>query len=155
MHYRILAIVDEESGDLDKLLMPYGDGREWDFYQVGGRFTGAFDRYDPTKEPANIEACQHHQGAECVHCKGTGQVTKWPTQWVPHAGDSIPVSGLTELHVKQSHAIVCSYGWFGTQRWIPWHAAEEPGFVDQATPSLGWIQKTFPKGMAIVVDCHN
>lgn len=156
MHYRVLAILEEPSIDrLAELLKPYGDGREWDFYQVGGRYSGFFDGYDPTKDVANMEACQHHQSApDCPHCKGTGTRVKWPTRWVGHDGDQMPVSQLTEAHVKGMYAIVCDDGWFACQRYIPW-GRNGNRLVDQAMPSLGWIQEAYRDGLAVVVDCHN
>lgn len=121
MHYRVLAILEEPSiNGLAELMKAYGDGREWDFYQVGGRFTGTFDGYDPTKDAANMEACQFHQaGPDCIHCKGTGTSVKWPTQWAGHDGDQIPVSQLTEAHVKEMYAVVCDVGWFARKRYVP------------------------------------
>lgn len=156
MHYRVLVILEELSIDgLAKLLEPYGDGREWDWYQVGGRYTGLFDGYDPEKDAANMEACQYHRaGPDCPHCKGTGTSVKWPTEWVKHDGDQMPVSQLTEAHVKAVYAVVCDTGWFSRQRYIPW-ARNLPSFVDQAMPPLGWIQEAYPNGLAVVVDCHN
>lgn len=158
MHYRLLAILEEPSIDgLAKLLEPYGNGREWDFYQVGGRFTGTFDGYDPEKDAANMEPCQwrHHQaGPDCPNCKGTGTTAKWPTRWVGHDGDQMPVSQLTEAHVEAMYAVVCDAGWFVRQRYVPW-GIDGQYFIEQAMPPLGWIQETYHKGLAVVVDYHN
>lgn len=156
MHYRVLAILEEPSVDgLAELMEPYGDNREWDFYQVGGRWTGSFDGYDPTKDAANMEPCRiGHTGPTCIHCKGTDIVVKWPTQWPTHDGDKMPVSQLTEAHLKGMHAVVCDNGWFASQRYVPW-GEEGKYFITQTMPPLAWIQKRYRNGLAVVVDCHN
>ena len=156
MHYRVLAILEEPSIDgLAALLKPYGDGREWDFYQVGARYSGYFDGYDPAKDPANLEACQYHRaGPDCPHCKGTGMSVKGPTKWIAHDGDQMPVAQLTETHVKAVYAVVCSVGWFARQRYIPWEDGVA-AFAGQVMPPVGWIQEAYRDGLAVVVDCHN
>jgi hypothetical protein len=77
MHYFALAIVPAE-GDLDELLAetlaPFDENREdirafdgpvsWDWYQIGGRYTGRLGTYVPKKDPRNWE--------ECFLCHGTG-----------------------------------------------------------------------------------
>ena len=156
MHYRILAILEEPSiGGLAKLLEPHGDGREWDFYQVGGRFSGLFDGYEPEKDAVNMEACEYHQaGPNCPYCKGTGTTVKWPTRWAEHDGDQMPVAQLAEAHLKAAYAVVCDSGWFARKRYIPW-ARDGEWFVEQAMPPLGWIQEAYPDGLAVIVDCRN
>lgn len=88
---------------------------EWDWWQVGGRWTGVWGEYDPERDPANIETCIHCAGfgrrpdaarfeaespgwAEanggCNGCRGTGRALKWPTGWRPHDGDVITVAAL-------------------------------------------------------------
>ncbi len=47
----------------------YGDGRVWDWYVIGGRWTGLLTGYEPEKDPRNIETCSL--------CKGTGTRTDW------------------------------------------------------------------------------
>ena len=37
----------------------------WDWYQVGGRFTGVYSGYNPNTDPAN--------SATCDLCRGTGK----------------------------------------------------------------------------------
>lgn len=155
MHYRVLAILEEPSIDkLAELMEPYGDGREWDFYQIGGRYTGFLDGYAPEKDPRNLEPCQYHQSPDCPHCKGTGSTVTWPTRWAPHIGDQIPVSQLTDVQVKGVYVIVCSAGWFARERYTPWEDGKA-AFPKQPMPPLGWIQEAYAKGLAIVVDIHN
>ena len=54
----------------------------WDWYQIGGRWTGEHDRYKPETNPDNLD-------------QATGKV-KWPTQWASHPGDVIMVTDLPD-----------------------------------------------------------
>jgi hypothetical protein len=49
---------------VEAALAPHGDGRLWDWYQIGGRWTGEKDGYKPEDDPANVESCDL--------CGGTG-----------------------------------------------------------------------------------
>lgn len=60
----------------------YGDSGWWDWYQIGGRWTGVHvPDYDPNTDPENIE---------------NGSV-KWPTSWVHFPGDIMKVEELPKL----------------------------------------------------------
>ncbi len=72
----------------------------WDWYQIGGRWTGHLGDYDPEADPANREVCEYCGGTGdrpelitlvsqawydevgCNGCRGTGIRVKWPTEWV-------------------------------------------------------------------------
>lgn len=65
---------------------------KWDWWQVGGRWSGMFiPGYDPNEDPNHKETCWLCQGTgkrdfnneiiSCNGCSGTGIATKWPTQW--------------------------------------------------------------------------
>jgi len=78
----------------------------WDWYQVGGRWTGEHDGYDPTKDPRNIETCWLCNGTGkrtdmevengCNGCDGTGKMVKWSTSFAPHYADVMPISEIRE-----------------------------------------------------------
>jgi hypothetical protein len=139
MHYYALAIIPAE-GDIEsqveQAMAPYDenshqtqrvteDGESWminpdglwDWYQIGGRWTGTFDGYDPETDPANLETCQlcggtgrrddelarqwrasgeWSQDFGCNGCNG-GKKVAWPTQWKFRKGDVILAEGLAEL----------------------------------------------------------
>lgn len=75
----------------------------WDWYVIGGRWTGTLTGYDPEADPANNEKCDTCGGTgkrtdevaeanpslkeRCNGCGGKGHRVKWPTEWKPHAGD--------------------------------------------------------------------
>lgn len=117
MHYLAFVAVprgvDVESA-IEEVLAPhkekYDDDTDelsgfWDWWQLGGRWTGHLDGYDPEKDPANIETCFLCRGtgkrtdfpAEqmawcggCNGCRGKGERVKWPTEWKARAGDVAP-----------------------------------------------------------------
>lgn len=87
----------------------------WDWYALGGRWTGAHDGYEPAKDPANYAPCKYCSGTGvrpgssyfdgtdkpgCNVCNNKYQHT-FPGQalnfrFQPHAGDIIPISQLSE-----------------------------------------------------------
>lgn len=102
---------DEPHAAVEKAMAPHqerDDGDRlvgtWDWWQIGGRYTGMFTDYDPTQDRANMEQCdlcggtgdraewrgeppegQHPDG--CNGCQGKGVRVKWPTQWIDYEGD--------------------------------------------------------------------
>jgi hypothetical protein len=127
MHY-FGAVVMEKGGDIeaaiDTIMAPHEERWEgeddegehfgiWDWYQVGGRWTGEWSEYDPTQDPANTQVCTLCNGTGvrpdglerfgeewmqntggCNGCKGTGKEAKWPTEWSACPDDRRPVSML-------------------------------------------------------------
>ncbi len=68
MHSAVLVIYHEGSNAAEAL-EPYRDA-EWDFFEVGGRYTGLLSGYDPRQDPDNYETC--------VLCNGTGKRLELP-----------------------------------------------------------------------------
>jgi hypothetical protein len=69
MHSGVILIVKAQNRKealkaADAFLEPYGGDRVWDWYQIGGRWTGTLTGYDPEKDPRNHETCSQ--------CDGTG-----------------------------------------------------------------------------------
>jgi hypothetical protein len=99
---------------------------KWDWYLIGGRFTGVLDGYDPTQDPENWETCRlcHGTGQRtdmvveggCNGCRGTGRALK--EQWKTHPGDTRPVSLLPPDYTP--HAVVMPLG--------EWLEIAEPGY---------------------------
>ena len=113
---------------VNALVAPYQEGDEWgedgtryDWFQLGGRFTGLLDSYDPTTDERNFEWCefcegtgvttqavadkypayQKHVGEPCIQCaRGydgvdkpiPGRKLKWSTQWATYDGDIKPMA---------------------------------------------------------------
>lgn len=103
----------------------YNPKSKWDWYQIGGRWTGwlSDNDYNPHEDPLNVETCNICNGigirddwatidedgnkkfkdewAEkcngCNSCHGTGKRVKWPTQWLAQMSDwNMPVQSVLE-----------------------------------------------------------
>lgn len=106
-HYSLLVITDSKPTEsvLAGIMLPWqevpgNEDSKWDWYQIGGRWSGALDpSYDPATDPRNIETCNLCAGTgmrnddggrkarskdptyTCNGCDGKGTAVKWPTQW--------------------------------------------------------------------------
>lgn len=126
MHYHCEIVIPDDgdvSEHVERLMSPFRDTEsegqarpafDFDWYQIGGRYTGSKDGYDPEKDPANIvkcdlcagtgfrrdklgrEAAERDPSYTCNGCDGKGQRVSWPTQWGAHAGDTCPVSAVKD-----------------------------------------------------------
>ena len=94
---------------VSNLIEPYREtdnSGHWDWFQIGGRWTGALDGYDPEKDPSNHKPCDLCNGTgkrqnppnigagnyPCNGCESTGTMFVWPTSFKPHEGDTQPIS---------------------------------------------------------------
>jgi len=104
MHYATLVVLSTRPEDLDVAVsqaMEMGKDIHWDWYQIGGRWTGALSGYNPDEDPANLE--------------GNGTRTKWPTQWARHPGDVVLVESLTREQVELFAHVVCVWSTDGSR----------------------------------------
>ncbi len=79
-------------------------GGEYDWYVIGGRFTGALDpKYDPRADPRNFGTCPFCKGTgavpdnrpgQCRWCEGRGEAVL--PYWEPFEGDIRPVGELLD-----------------------------------------------------------
>lgn len=98
----------------------FEDGSRWDWYQVGGRFTGLLTGYDPYTDPANQETCEICAGSGirpggkeqfgeewfkgcngCNGCHGTGKRVAYRLQ--KHCGDILQVKRLDLEQLKAAN----------------------------------------------------
>jgi hypothetical protein len=79
MHSAVLVIFHEDS-NVAEALEPYRNA-EWDFFEVGGRYTGLLGGYDPREDPDNFECC--------VLCNGTGKRLELPPPIEPREFDAV------------------------------------------------------------------
>lgn len=89
MHFAILVITEKKPSHantkpVDSALRKYRHTK-WDWYQVGGRWTGLFDGYDAEQDPANIVPCEWC-GATGVRTDGVGKVNGFDTQVIDEEG---------------------------------------------------------------------
>jgi hypothetical protein len=120
----------------------FRDGSRWDWYQVGGRFTGNLDGYDPYADPINQEECDLCAGTgvrpdgldkfgadwvtACGGCNGChGKGTRTAFRLKRHVGDILTVAELKRIGKFES-----SYAFLSNRHW---HEAERMGFFGQST----------------------
>lgn len=180
MSHFAVVVLSNDGQSVDDLLAPYdengtwfAEGSRWDWWVVGGRFTGALTNYDPTTDPANWELCgycddgittrriadmypayEQYIGQTCIQCKGTSKVLSF--QLAEYEGDVVPVRDLD----------------IDAMRWIPtavvtpdgaWHEQGRPGwfgYVDSPKADEDWAAEVaalfaaHPDATATLVDCH-
>ena len=74
----------------------FADGSRWDWYQIGGRWTGKLDGYKPSEDPKNWEHCDicngtgtrhdeiaRKQGFKLGECNGCGGIDRDPKRYGP------------------------------------------------------------------------
>lgn len=170
MHYSVIVVTKQKPTDAVIAREMDRCRRHWDWFQIGGRWTGHFDGYDPHTDPDNIEVCEYCKGTgkrndatgkqaraknpnyTCNVCNGEGKHVKWPTQFAPHGGDSVQVKDLpNDYQIRPTYAVVKSGVWddgglglsFGKD--IP----EKKVWFDQQIKALS------PEDYLTIVDCHN
>ncbi len=122
----------------------FRDGSRWDWYQIGGRFTGMLSDYDPRKDPRNIGVCEvcagtgirpgglaefgqdwFEQMKGCNGCKGAGTRLNWG--FVPFDGDIVQIKSLERSKIQPAHAFLHERHWHEGERlgWFGSTAATE------------------------------
>lgn len=139
IHFFAGVVIDPNETDIEtavaKAMAPHREffseaeddyGGVWDWYQIGGRWTGVWSGYDPQTDPKNIEVCWLCNGTGqrtdiesgecdwcggCNGCQGTGKSVKWSTEWGYNDGDIQPVSALLANHDwRTPHTVIAPDG---------------------------------------------
>lgn len=170
-HYSNLVIIEQTSDVEAAVKAAMGPHEEqggfWDWYQIGGRWTGALDGYDPELDPRNIEVCDLclgtgvrkdmtvHNG--CNGCDGKGKRAKWPTQFAKHEGDIMPIESLTEAaYSDKFFRVITPRGRvFGGENYMPWKADVQEMFQCLENPPLAWLKEEYKGHLVVVVDNHS
>lgn len=111
----------------------FRDGSRWDWWVIGGRFTGLLSDYDPRKDPRNWSACPlcHGTGTRpggreefgeewfsatkgCNGCGGTGKAMNWT--FADFGGDIVQVKDLKPGQAKPAYAFLCERHWHEGER---------------------------------------
>lgn len=178
MHYTVLVILPKDHDHLNTLedvvgqLLERFKDEEWDWWQIGGRWTGSISSkpYDPRTDARNLEQCQfcengvttsaiaeqfpayqEHIGQTCPQCNGTGERVKWPTQWAPYLGDVEHVELIPDGF--KPYAVCDGTNWWGSERYLPPDPNHPIGRFEKV--ELPDWRSTFAGRLAVVVDCHN
>lgn len=140
---------------------------KWDFFMIGGRWTGLFDGYDPETDPANIETCWLCGGTGkrldmevydgCNGCQGAGKRIKWPTEWGFHPGDIVSAKWLKENFDEERMRPFFFVGldgvWHEKETWDGEHFRANEGFDLNFQSSFLW---SLPDDCYLaIVDIHN
>jgi hypothetical protein len=155
----------------------YNPKSKWDWYSIGGRWSGVLDDYNPADDPNNVEQCWLCNGTgmrndalgqqerlknpdyTCNGCSGKGSKTKWPTDWKQYSGDIQPSDKVASL-IKANdqhcpYALVTSDG--------QWHERGQMGWFGMSSNDMDqneWREAVVkmledsPNTVAVVVDCH-
>lgn len=102
-----------DAGEVVKVIDRTNPNSKWDWWMVGGRYSGKFaPEYDPETDPNHKETCWLCRGTgkradvECENgcngCKGTGIATTWPTQWTDTPGNQIRVGDIPWNALRQA-----------------------------------------------------
>ena len=187
MHYSNLVII-ETTDDVEKAVeqamgASEDQGGFWDWYQIGGRWTGVLDGYEPDEDPRNVEECfccggtgfrndaigkQAREREPSYTCNGCGDIKdgKWThgkhgpgkhTSWsyAKHPGDIAPIDTLTEEAYGRFYRIVTPYArTFGGDEYMPWKETGEC-FKRREKPPLDWLKKEYEGHIVVVVDNHS
>lgn len=125
----------------------------YDWWVVGGRFSGLLDGYDPAKDPANL--------IDCTHCGGTGKNCaclngkRVRFDLVPHDGDTQYVRDVDWDKFGAPFAFVDEDG-----------QLQERTLFDPAYETLIkrlefdfefelWLYRIGPDALVTIVDCHS
>lgn len=150
----------------------------WDWYQIGGRYSGRLDGYDPDEDPENIETCDlcHGSGRRwdtlarqaaaeghekygrpegwCNGCDGKGKRPKWPTSRKPHYGDIGLLDTVPDDHT--CYAVLEPDGTFSkSERYNPDATDPKGYFTPTPLPTWADLKAKWPGHRIVVVDYHS
>lgn len=163
-----------DCGGTGKYKSTYNPKSKWDWWVLGGRWTGYFEGKDfkPEDNPNNLETCFLCRGTgmrndelgksiradkpeyTCNGCGGTGRRLKHPPQWEKVPTDMMPVSSILKMdNPIIPYAVVTPDG--------EWHQKGDMGWFgissneDNKWAEKFWeILKAHPNSLAVVCDLH-
>jgi hypothetical protein len=169
--YSLLVITDEvpTKGSMASLMAPYHD--QWDWYQVGGRWTGLLTGYKPDEDPANIEVCDLCNGTgvrndtvaqelrregptlKCHGCQGKGMRVRW--WFAPYAKDSIQVKELDSKGLPPTLAVLKDGKWYERDEWWAEEAVANAKLEEWKAKFENLTANLPASAWSTIVDCHN
>ena len=127
----------------------------WDWYQIGGRWTGYLTDYNPEKDEANLELAMRGPARDLT------LAVKWPTQWAEHAGDVQSVAyyqaALQADSKKVPYALLLDDGaWIGGWPRVQPYSSEAVDAAEAAAKEKmrQLIPTLAPEKRIVVVDYH-
>ena len=171
---RLMAPYDENTDDNEPLAFQdegeEGQSGHWDWWRVGGRWTGMLSGYDPKADPRNMEVCTLCTGTgmrndrlgrearlrdpqyTCNGCAGKGTALKWPTEWVAHDADV----STTERALAKMTSGVGPFVLVTEEEWLPKERYTDGEFVEAADWAAAVVERLQRhEGRVVVVDYHS
>ena len=157
----------------------YNPISKWDWYSIGGRWTGLLDNeFSPKDNPENLRECKSCNGTgkikerdvtklktlkvktkieykerDCKRCEGKGESLVWPTSYAKFDGDIKPVTDFPED--TSPYAIVLPDGtWLekGEMGWFGMSSNEKSD--DDWDTVVKEVWQEYGDCIGVVVDCH-
>jgi hypothetical protein len=137
----------------------------WDWWSIGGRYTGRIDGYDPTTDRRNMEVCwlcrgtgkrtddvgnqyrEEHPEYGCNGCDSTGIKIKFPSDWAPHSGDIALRSDIPDA--SKPYTLIADGRATHREEWDGEHFTNNQAAMDEAWDALA------PDSLLVVVDYHD
>lgn len=174
---RLLAPFDE-NGEW------FAEGSRWDWYCVGGRFTGSWaEGFDPDKDPGNYEPCAYCAGTGtrrdmvtphlnahpiypvkpdakgCNACGGTGMSRKFNRHYTEVDSDVMPTACVPRT--TETFALITPDGAWHERARMGWFGCERKDeFGDDGHTREDWkarwaeLMDAHAGTLAVLVDCH-
>lgn len=161
----------DECGGSGRADTTYNPDSKWDWWAIGGRWTGALGGYDPRADPDNLVSCWICDGTgkrvappqtgpgdqKCNGCDGTGRTLKFPTEW-KNEGNVAParvVLDLAESSKFVPFALVTPDGkWHESARMGWWAMTSDDKEPDDWQREVVEHLKASPTAVCVLVDCH-
>ncbi len=160
---------------LDPFSEEKSDDGKWDWWCVGGRWSGSLAGLDPQKDPDNFERCflcggtgtrpggREQFGEEwvrgcggCNGCHGRGRSLKFPSHF-KNVGNVVPLSELMPRFEEKlcPFAVLTPAGeWIERGKMGWWAMVSGEKNRAEWTEEVRTVYGRFPESVAVLVDCH-
>ncbi len=125
-------------------------GWAWDYWQLGGLFSGYFDGYDPKSDPDNCITCYHcadSNGKDCPECANMRRFLLPPLLWRRHDGDLVPVDGVA-IEGSAPDILVLPDGKIFIQHDFP------DSWLDHVREQIDNCKRQGTHTWAAIIECH-
>jgi len=147
----------------------YNPQSQWDWYTIGGRWSGMFSDYDPSTDPRNLETCTRCSGSgfdphaleeKCPKCEGTKTTEKWSNAPQPEANilpmETIRKKFLSDKGQFHTYALLTPEGEWVEQGQMGWFGQSSGDMTPEEweTEYEKHLDKWADDHIGILVDYH-